>query len=338
MALHQAIGNCTPGAIPYPVIFGAEFVAIEAQPVLNYTGSDIEIRLWHNHDLLPNNISVDFCNVTLTHAHPGKNDTLRTRIWLPLNPTWNSRMLMAGGGGWSAGIDQAAPGMFGGLTEGFATSLVDGGVHIENPTSVASWALTSPGNVDYNALQNFAFNGLIDGAMATKQVIESFYGHGPDYSYWNGCSQGGRQGYMFAQRFPDIFDGIAAAAPTINWSPLFLSSTFPQQVLFELAQDGLKDFPHKCELLSLRQAAIAACDDNDGLMHRLISDPESCKFNARSMIGSPANCSSSGEPSLISEAAALAMTAMWKGAQQAIEHSYGIPMDTKQTRQAFMVL
>jgi feruloyl esterase len=75
--------------------------------------------------------------------------------------------------------------------------------------------------------------------MATKQVIESFYGRGPDYSYWNGCSQGGRQGYMFAQKFPEAFDGIAAAAPAINWSSFFFSSTFPQQVLSELAQNGL---------------------------------------------------------------------------------------------------
>ncbi|CAN9112636.1 unnamed protein product [Alternaria alternata] len=284
MTLYSSIGNCTPSAVPYPVILGAEFVAIEAQPVLNYNGSDIENRLWHNHGLLPTNASVNFCNVTLTHTHPGKDDMLHTQIWLPLHSTWNRRM-------------------------------VDGGVQIENALSVASWALTSPGNVDYNALQNFAFNGLIDGAMATKQVIESFYGHGPDYSYWNGCSQGGRQGYMFAQKFPKVFDGIAAAAPAINWSSFFFSSTFPQQVLSELAQNGLKRFPHECEFLSLRRAAIAACDANGGPVDGLISDMASCKFDARSMIGSPSNCSSPGAPSVISEAAAMAMNALWQGAQ-----------------------
>lgn len=151
--------------------------------------------------------------------------------------------------------------------------------------------------------------------MATKQVIESFYGHGPDYSYWNGCSQGGRQGYMFAQKFPEVFDGIAAAAPAINWSSFFFSSTFPQQVLSELAQNGLERFPHECEFLSLRRAAIAACDANGGPVDGLISDMASCKFDARSMVGSPSNCSSSGAPSVISEAAAIAMNALWQGAQ-----------------------
>lgn len=310
MAPTQAMSNCTPQAIPYPVIFGAEFVSIEAQPVLNFTVSGLS-PIWINHGSLPN-ITVDFCNVTLTHTHPGKNDMLRTQIWLPLNPKWNSRMLMAGGGGWSAGFESSVSSMYGAVTDGYATSTVDGGIHVENGASPASWSLTSPGNVDYNALQDFAFNGLIDGALATKSVIKSFYGQSPEYSYWNGCSQGGRQGYMFAQRFPDIFDGIAAAAPAINWSPFFFSSTFPQQVLFELELD---EFPHPCEYDSLRQAAIAACDGNDGLIDGLVSDPDDCSFNPRVLVGSPINCSVSAGPSVISEAAALAMEAVWQGAR-----------------------
>ncbi|KAH7337357.1 hypothetical protein BKA66DRAFT_374630, partial [Pyrenochaeta sp. MPI-SDFR-AT-0127] len=71
---------------------------------------------------------VDFCNVTLTHTHPGKNDTLRTQIWLPLNPKWNSRKLMAGGGGWSAGFESSASSMYGAVADGYATSTVDGGI------------------------------------------------------------------------------------------------------------------------------------------------------------------------------------------------------------------
>lgn len=220
-------------------------------------------------------------------------------------------MLMAGGGGWSAGFGQSFATMYGAVTEGYAASTVDGGVHIENTLSAANWALSSPGNVDYDALQDFTFNGLIDGALATKSVIESFYGHVPHYSYWNGCSQGGRQGYMFAQRFPDVFDGIAAAAPAINWSPFFFSSTFPQQVLFEL---DLDEFPHPCEYESLREAAIAACDGNDGLIDGLVADPDSCSFDALTLVGRPINCSDSAGPSVISKAAAIAMEAVWQGA------------------------
>jgi hypothetical protein len=310
MALYQAMSNCTPGAIPYPVIFGAEFVAIEAHPVSNFSNAGLT-PFWINHGPLPN-ITVDFCNVTLTHTHPGKNDMLRTQIWLPLSPKWNKRMQMAGGGGYSAGGPISGSSMYGALTDGYATSNIDGGIRVDNSTSAADWALASPGNVDYNTLQNFAFNGLIDGALATKSVIESFYGHGPDFSYWNGCSQGGRQGYMFAQRFPDIFDGIAAAAPAINWSPFFFSSTFPQQALSELELD---EFPHPCEYEFLRQAAITACDGDDGLIDGLISDPDNCYVDSRKFIGSPVNCSASGGPSVISQAAAIAMEALWQGSR-----------------------
>jgi feruloyl esterase len=330
MASSPAIQNCTPGAIPSPSVFGAQFVDIIAQPVLNFTNSGFDTPLWLNHGLLPNT-SVDFCNITLTHTHPGKNDTLRTQIWLPLNPKWNNRMLMAGGGGWSAGFEAAFSSIYGSLTEGYATLTVDGGVDNGNSSTSKAWAQTSPGNVDYDQLQNFVFNGLIDGAMAGKQVIENFYGSSPDYSYWSGCSQGGRQGYMFAQRFPDVFDGIAAAAPAINWNPLFFSALFPKQVLYELAQNGLKEFPHECEFLSLRQAAIAACDGNDGLVDGLVSDPDMCNFDPRSLIGSPVNCSSSGGPSAISESAALAMHAQWNGAEtsngSSLWYPYGYEAD-----------
>ncbi|KAF2830001.1 tannase and feruloyl esterase [Ophiobolus disseminans] len=301
--------NCTPSAIPFPVVFGAEFVNIEARPVLDYIPPGPPSLSWVNHPPLPNT-TVDFCNVTLTHTHPGKNDTLRTQIWLPISPEWNHRMQMAGGGGWSAGFDASTSLVYGALTDGYVASTVDGGIRSENGLSPAAWALTSPGNVNYDALQNFAVQGLIDGALATKSVIKSFYGQGVDYAYWNGCSQGGRQGYMFAQRFPDVFDGIAAAAPAINWNPLFFSSMFPQQVLMELK---LEEFPHPCEYETLRQAAIAACDGGDGLIDGLIATPETCAFDPHKLVGSPANCS--GESLVISKAAALAMDAVWKGAR-----------------------
>ncbi|KAF1359877.1 putative feruloyl esterase [Lizonia empirigonia] len=279
---------------------GALVCPFRAQPVRNFTSARL-YPIWINHGPLPD-VSIDFCNVTLTHTHPGNNDTLHTQIWLPLNPTkWNKRMQMAGGGGWSAGFQQAFSGMYGAITEGYATSTVDGGVHVENAGSPAAWALKSPGNVDYEALQNFAFKGLVDGALATKSIIESYYGHAPDYSYWSGCSQGGRQGYMFAERFPDMFDGIAAAAPAINWNQFFVGSTYPQQVLYELKPDK---FPHTCEYEALTQSAIAACDGNDGVFDGLISDPDRCYFNPRTLIGSPTNCSVPGGPSVISETAA----------------------------------
>ena len=79
--------------------------------------------------------------------------------------------------------------------------------------SAENWALTSPGNVNWVLLQDFASIALDDMTNLAKAVVEKFYGKAPKYSYWNGCSTGGRQGLMQAQRYPKNYDGILAAAP-----------------------------------------------------------------------------------------------------------------------------
>ncbi|KAI8936179.1 hypothetical protein NX059_006612 [Plenodomus lindquistii] len=301
-------GNCSPAGIPLPTLFGAEFLSITASPVVNYTSPPAS---YINNGRAPTT-PISFCNVTLTHTHPGYNDTLRTQIWLPLTSAWNGRFQMAAGGGWVAGYDAGSFGqMSGAVNDGYATSTVDAGVQTATSFTPEAWALKSPGNVDYNTLETFAYKSLHDGALATKSIIESFYGREPAYSYWNGCSQGGRQGYMFAQRFPEVFDGIAATAPAINWDKFFVASAYPGQVLRETGQT-----PNVCEYDTIFRAAIEACDGLDGLDDDIISHPDSCKFDPYSLVGKPAtSCRSASPPgpSTISEAAASYMNALWNG-------------------------
>lgn len=78
-----------------------------------------------------------------------------------------------------------------------------------------------------------ARESLNDAATLGKAVTEKYYGKAPSYSYWNGCSTGGRQGHMMAQRYPDQYDGILAAAPAIYWSQLMLQLFWPQVVMNE---------------------------------------------------------------------------------------------------------
>ncbi|KAH7080173.1 feruloyl esteras-like protein B precursor [Paraphoma chrysanthemicola] len=282
-ALSQLASNCNT-SLPYPAVFGAEFTSIQASLVVNYTRFVPAYYNFNHGDIRGDNMT--FCNITLTHTHP------------------------VGGGGWVAGLSSFTDiGMSGAVAQGYATVTSNGGASPEYPSE---GALLSPGNVDYFKLNSFASVSLHDAALAAKSMITSFYGQGPAYSYWSGCSQGGRQGMMFAQRSPDVFDGIAASAPAINWSQFLTADYFPQQVMNELGQ-----FPHPCELDALTVAAIDACDGNDGMIDGIISDPDSCFFDPLTMVGTSTNCASATANITISQAAAVVAEAAWTGARKA---------------------
>jgi hypothetical protein len=295
--------HCTPTGIQLPVILGAKFLDVQASLVQNFSRT-VPQQVNPNHGTIQVQ-DVSFCNVTLTHTHPGQNDTVVTQIWLPTKPAWNERLQAVGGGGWIAGLDLASNmAMSAAVAEGYATVTTNGGV----PSVPNDWALLSPGNVDLYSLRNFASAALHDGALAAKSVIEDFYGMLPTYSYWSGCSQGGRQGLLFAQEFPGVFDGIAAAAPAINFPDLFVGSYNPQQIMNEI-----ESYPHACEIDALTTAAIRSCDKNDGLIDGIISDRDSCHFDPYSLIGAPLDCNSLSAPATISKAAATVVNAAWSG-------------------------
>lgn len=200
MASPSLIGNCNPSSIPFPNISGAEFFNVQASLTQNYTAVAPALANPNHWDISRSNVS--FCNITLTHTHPDQDDVLTTQIWLPVNPPWNKRLKAIGGASWIAGLNPqvTTPQADGAIAEGYAVVTTDAGV----PGDLDTWALESPGKVDINALQNFAYVGLKDAALAAKSVVRSFFGEAAKFSYWSGCSQGGRQGYMFAQRYPDI--------------------------------------------------------------------------------------------------------------------------------------
>jgi hypothetical protein len=237
-----------------------------------------------NYSYAPLNITgLNFCNVNITYTHPGYNDTIHVQVWLPLKG-WNQRFQGTGGSGFVTGVfDQAlAPA----VAQGYSAVSTDGG-HELNVTSAAAWALVSPGNVDWNLLQDFASTALNDMTVLGKAVTKSYYGTAPKYSYWNGCSTGGRQGLMMAQRFPDAYDGILAAAPAINW-PSFIVAEYWGQ--FMMNQLGV--YPPQCEFDAITTAAVSACDALDGLVDGIIASPEKCHFNPHILVGKSFNCSS----------------------------------------------
>lgn len=157
--------------------------------------------------------TVNVCLIQVTYTHPGEHDEVNAYIGLPFNRNdWNSRFVMDGGGGWFAGGFST---ILSPLLEGYATSSTDGG-HNDNALT-AEWGLTKSGRTNWPALADFSSVAIAEAAKLGKLATELYYGTEPCYSYWHGCSTGGRQGHAMAQEYPEIFDGIVAGAPAVSW-------------------------------------------------------------------------------------------------------------------------
>jgi len=137
------------------------------------------------------------------------------------------------------------------------------------------------------AFANFAYRAVHVTANASETLVKAYYGKPQRYMYWQGCSQGGRQGMMEAQRFPDDFDGIAVAAPVFSyerlniedlWSlQLLMKNHFASNLAYDVSGDGTYKSLTKLEML--HKAVLDKCDAKDGIKDGIVSDPENCDFN-----------------------------------------------------------
>ncbi|TGJ79726.1 hypothetical protein E0Z10_g9046 [Xylaria hypoxylon] len=299
---------CVPDTFSGLSLFGGEILSIETTLVSNYSASVPAAYRFTAPSAQVTNAT--FCNVTLSYTHPGQNDNIIVETWLPTD-NWNERFLAVGGGGWVAGrFILSYGGMQGAIADGYATITTDAGLGSANDAS--SWGQISPGNVNLYNLQNLATVSLNDEAIIGKQLIKSYYGKGPLYSYWNGCSQGGRQGMTLAQRYPDAYDGIAAAAPAFYWTEFIPATTWPQQVMNMLGK-----FPYNCETDAITAAAIEVCDELDQVKDGIISLPEECltRFDPFELVGTPINCAQTNGTVRITNAAAVLVNETWHGPQ-----------------------
>jgi hypothetical protein len=149
-------------------------------------------------------------------------------------------------------------------------------------------------------------------AIIGKALINSFYGQPQAYSYWSGCPQGICQGFMLAQRYPNAYDGITAAAPALKRVE-FVPASSRAQIVMNL----MGEFPRAYELNAITEAAISSCDSSDGLIDGLVSDPDVCKFDPISLVDHSINCTETGSIIQISAAAAIVANATWTGPRTA---------------------
>lgn len=241
-----------------------------------------------------------YCDVTVTLTHPGEGDHAKVKVWLPQNG-WNGRLQTIGGSAFAAG--DYGTGLADAVKNGYAAATTDAGVKSYLDTS---WALDTEGRVDTSLLKNFASRSEHEAAVVAKQAIGGYYGRAASYSYFNGCSTGGRQGYAQAQRHPDDYDGILANAPAINWDEFEVATLWPQVVM-----NNEKTYPTGCEFDAFNAAAVKACDSLDGVKDGLVENPARCDFDPRRLIGTTLECE--GKQVTITAADAAVVRKIWDG-------------------------
>ena len=199
-------------------------------------------------------------------------------VWLPQKDVWNGRLKSEGGGGLNGFINYAA--MAPSLQSGYVTASTDTG----HKTGETAWLR------DVSGMRNYGYRAIHEMTVQTKAIIKAYYGRAQNYSYFNGCSTGGRQGLMEAQRYPEDYDGIVSGAP-VN----YFVATHYTQLWIALAAKPVDDATllKEEDLSMLGKAVLNQCDAIDGVTDGLLEDPRKCQFNPDSLLCSDAkqtNC------------------------------------------------
>jgi feruloyl esterase len=197
------------------------------------------------------------------------------RFSLLLPDEWNRKFMMGGGGGFVAGIDNQARAS---VNAGYATVGTDTG-H-QGAVASASWALN-----DLERQLNFGYLAIHRVAEVSKAIVRSYYGSNEARSYFSGCSNGGRQALMEAQRYPDDFDGIVAGAPAYDFMGIGAQFIKDIQAAFPDPRNVSTPLFSSEILKSVEAQLVEKCDAIDGVKDGLMEDPRQCKVDVATLTG-----------------------------------------------------
>ncbi len=220
-----------------------------------------------------------YCRVMMILT-PSSDSKIEAAVFLPTE-NWNGKLQVVGNGGWAGTVSY--PAMADALREGYATASNDTGHRAEDVGGGGMFALGHP-----EKITDFAWRAMHETVVKAKAITVSFYGRGPKYSYYNGCSTGGRQGLIEATRFPDDFDAISAGAPANPHVHLHAAGV---ERSFELMKNNAPLSKEKVE--TLHKAVMDACDALDGVKDGIISNPERCHYDSSALLcksGDAASC------------------------------------------------
>jgi feruloyl esterase len=222
-----------------------------------------------------------FCRVTAMLT-PSSDSDIKTEIWLPATG-WNGKFQAVGNGGWAGTIPYSS--MAVALRQGYVTAGTDTG-HVGNN---ADFAVGHP-----EKLIDLAYRSIHEMTVQAKTILNAHYGIPAKFSYYTGCSQGGRQGLAAAQNYPEDFDGIIAGAASWNQMRAHGARVALNVIVNKDADRVIPASKYPI----IHEAVLNACDALDGLKDGVIENPPICKFDYAELAckaGEGSHCLSSGQ-------------------------------------------
>lgn len=264
-----------------------------------------------------------FCRVALdvsSTGDPGQSQIL-VEVWLP-EAGWNGRYLGTGNGGFAGAIGTAA--LAGGLLQGYAVANTDMGTgvlyHCNSLYCGGRTGLGGPQaglNGHPDSIKDFGYRATHLMTVAAKQVVAAYYGRPQHHAYFAGCSTGGQQSLMEAQRFPDDYNGILAGAPAYDRTHLHMSGSWPY-AWTHASTSSLLTVP---ALSLINGAVLAKCGGRDGGLagEGFLTQPAACRFDAQALqctgaeTDAPCTDPNAASCTCLAPEQAAAMDAIWHG-------------------------
>jgi hypothetical protein len=211
-----------------------------------------------------------FCRVAGV-IRPVPESEIQFEVWIP-SADWNGKFYGIGNGGYAGSIGYGA--LANAVRHGYAAASTDTG-HTGAGDPNAAWALGHP-----QKTIDFGYRAIHETAVKGKAIAAAFYGSAVRHAYFNGCSNGGRQALMEAQRYPEDYDGILAGAPANYWTHLLASALYDAQTT---TLDPLSYIPTS-KIPTIAKAVNAACDAKDGVTDGILNDPRQCHFDPATLL------------------------------------------------------
>jgi len=234
-----------------------------------------------------------FCRV-VAKAKPTADSDIRLEVWLPVSG-WNGKLEGIGVGGFAGSIDNAQLAMS--VKAGYAATATDTG-HAGSPIDSA-WAMGHP-----EKIIDYGYRGIHEMTRVAKTIIAAYYSKPPQRAYFSGCSGGGRQALIEAQRYPEDYDGILAGAPANDFTGLLAAGAYDTRVLTA----NSASFIPQAKIPTIAAAVNAACDLMDGVGDGILDDPRRCHFDPATI-----QCKGEDSPKCLTAAQVITLKKLYAG-------------------------